>query len=295
MCIRDRYKYDTVKVTLECEGIAFHASGKTVIDMGWRKYLSGETDETASLLPTLNIGDTFNNSEAQLKEYKTSPPKHYTEDTLLSAMENAVKTDNSERQGLGTPATRAGIIENLVTRGFVERKGKSLIPSDKGNKLISLVPDTLKSADIDVYKRQVKRHRDKPYRLQRKVDRLKYKAEKANRRLLFEKAVHENPQLKRSIRKRTQYKQFIKQKYKQQMRSYAQRKSAKKAAQKTASVIKEFITVKNKGCPILVLIAVLMAFVLCSLFAVTLTSMTGSIVNEYTSSDEEIGLSLIHI
>ena len=129
----------------------------------------------------------------------------------------------------------------------MERKGKSLIPSDKGNKLISLVPDTLKSADIDVYKRQVKRHRDKPYRLQRKVDRLKYKAEKANRRLLFEKAVHENPQLKRSIRKRTQYKQFIKQKYKQQMRSYAQRKSAKKAAQKTASVIKEFITVKNKG------------------------------------------------
>ena len=135
----------------------------------------------------------------------------------------------------------------------------------------------------------IKRHRDKPYRLQRKVDRLKYKAEKANRQLLFEKAAHENPQLKRSMLKRTQYKQFIKQKYKQQMRSYAQRKSAKKAAQKTASVIKEFITVKNKGCLVLVLIAVLMAFVLCSLFAVTLTSMTGSIVNEYTSSDEEIG------
>ena len=135
----------------------------------------------------------------------------------------------------------------------------------------------------------VKRHRDKPYRLQRKVDRLKYKAEKANRRLLFEKTVHENPQLNRSIRKRTQYKQFIKQKYKQQMRSYAQKKSAKKVAQKTASVIKEFITVKNKGCLVLVLIAVLMALVLCSLFAVTLTSMTGSIVNEYTSSDEEIG------
>lgn len=142
------YKYDTVKVTLECEGIAFHSSDKTVIDIGWRKYLSGKADETDSLLPTLNIGDIFDNSEAQLKEYKTSPPKHYTEDTLLSAMKNAVKTDNSERQGLGTPATRAGIIENLVSRGFVERKGKSLIPSDKGNKLISLVPDTLKSADM---------------------------------------------------------------------------------------------------------------------------------------------------
>lgn len=133
-----------------------------------------------------------------------------------------------------------------------------------------------------------RRHRDKPYRLQSKVDRLKYKAEKANRRLLFEKAAHENPQLKKSIHKRAQYKQFIKQKYKQQMRSYAQKKSAKKAAQKTASVIKEFITVKNKGCLVLVLIAVLMAFVLCSLFTETLTSMTGSIVNEYTSSYEEI-------
>ena len=142
------YKYDTVRITFECDGIAFHASDKTVSNMGWRKYLSDKADDTDSLLPTLHIGDTFDNLKSQLKEYETSPPKHYTEDTLLSAMENAVKTDNSERQGLGTPATRAGIIENLVIRGFVERKGKSLIPSDKGNKLISLVPDTLKSADM---------------------------------------------------------------------------------------------------------------------------------------------------
>ena len=144
------YKYDTVKVTLECEGIAFHASGKTVIDVGWGKYLSGKADDTNETMtsPLLNKGTVFENAISRIKEYQTSPPKHYTEDTLLSAMENAVKTDNSERQGLGTPATRAGIIENLVTRGFVERKGKSLIPSDKGNKLISLVPDTLKSADM---------------------------------------------------------------------------------------------------------------------------------------------------
>ena len=134
------YKYDTVKVTLECEGIAFHASGKTVIDVGWRKYLSGKADDTneTMTLPLLNKGTVFENAISRIKEYQTSPPKHYTEDTLLSAMENAVKTDNSERQGLGTPASR----------GFVERKGKSLIPSDKGNKLISLVPDTLKSADM---------------------------------------------------------------------------------------------------------------------------------------------------
>lgn len=142
------YKYDTVRIRFECDGIDFHASDKTVINMGWRKYLSDKADDTDSLLPTLHIGDTFDNLKSQLKEYETSPPKHYTEDTLLSAMENAVKTDNSERQGLGTPATRAGIIENIVTRGFVERKGKSLIPSQKGDKLISLVPDTLKSADM---------------------------------------------------------------------------------------------------------------------------------------------------
>lgn len=182
-----------------------------------------------------------------------------------------------------------------VSAAALEVKGKvhqKLYQAENDNSAVKAAHRTELIAERSsnaAFRYAVKRHRDKPYRLQRKVDRLKYKAEKANRRLLFEKAVHENPQLKRSILKRTQYKQFIKQKYKQQMRGYAQKKSAKKAARKTASVIKEFITVKNKGCLILVLIAALMAFVLCSLFAVTLTSMTGSIVNEYTSSDEEIG------
>lgn len=182
-----------------------------------------------------------------------------------------------------------------VSAAALEVKGKvhqKLYQAENDNSAVKAAHRTELIAEHSsnaAFRYAVKRHRDKPYRLQRKVDRLKYKAEKANRRLLFEKAVHENPQLKRSMLKRTQYKQFIKQKYKQQMRSYAQKKSAKKAAQKTASVIKEFITVKNKGCLVLVIIAALMAFVLCSLFAVTLTSMTGSIVNEYTSSDEEIG------
>ena len=181
-----------------------------------------------------------------------------------------------------------------VSAAALEEKGKvhqKLYQAENDNSAVKAAHRTELIAERSsnaAFRYAARRHRDKPYRLQRKVDRLKYKAEKANRRLLFEKAVHENPQLKRSIRKRTQYRQFIKQKYKQQMRIYAQKKSAKKAARKTASVIKEFITVKNKGCLVLVLIAVLMAFVLCSLFAVTLTSMTGSIVNEYTSSDEEI-------
>lgn len=182
-----------------------------------------------------------------------------------------------------------------VSAAALEVKGKAhqkLYQAENDNSAVKAAHRTELIAERGsnaAFRYAVKRHRDKPYRAQRKVDRLKYKAEKANRRLLFEKAVHENPQLKRSMLKRTQYKQFIKQKYKQQMRSYAQKKSAKKAARKTASVIKEFITVKNKSCLVLVLIAVLMAFVLCSLFAVTLTSMTGSIVNEYTTSDEEIG------
>lgn len=181
-----------------------------------------------------------------------------------------------------------------VSAAVLEVKGKvhqKLYQAENDNSAVKAAHRTELIAERSsnaAFRYAIKWHRDKPYRLQRKVDRLKYKAEKANRRLLFEKAAHENPQLKRSIRKRTQYKQFIKQKYKQQMRSYAQKKSAKKAAQKTAAVIKEFITVKNKGYLILVLIVVLMAFVLCSLFAVTLTSMTGSIVNEYTSSDDEI-------
>lgn len=182
-----------------------------------------------------------------------------------------------------------------VSAAALEVKGKvhqKLYQAENDNSSVKAAHRTELIAERSsnaAFRYAARRHRDRPYRLQRKVDRLKYKAEKANRRLLFEKAAHENPQLKRSIRKRTQYKRFIKQKYKQQMRSCAQKKSAKKAARKTASVIKEFITVKNKGCLVLILIAVLMAFVLCSLFAVTLTSMTGSIVNEYTSSDEEIG------
>ena len=202
------------------------------------------------------------------EEEKKPPPKQYLSKELPKAAVSAAA---------------------LEVKGKVHQK---LYQAENDNSAVKAAHRTELIAEHSsnaAFRYAVKRHRDKPYRLQRKVDRLKYKAEKANRRLLFEKAVHENPQLKRSMLKRTQYKQFIKQKYKQQMRGYAQKKSAKKAARKTASVIKEFITVKNKGCLVLVIIAALMAFVLCSLFAVTLTSMTGSIVNEYTSSDEEIG------
>ena len=148
--LAEPYRYDTVKITVECNGMDFHASGKTVTNIGWKQ---SETDkaeiaDTAPTLPTLDNGSRFNNVSAQIKEHKTTPPKLYTEDTLLSAMENAVKSDNAERAGLGTPATRAGVIEHLVTRGFAARNGKNIVPTDKGRHLISHIPDSIKSADM---------------------------------------------------------------------------------------------------------------------------------------------------
>src|SRR5699024_1861736 len=90
--------------------------------------------------------------DAQLKEGKTSPPKHFTEDTLLSAMETAGKEElpeEAERRGIGTPATRAGIIEKLVKKGFLTRDGsgkaKNLIPTEKGRALIAVMPEEIQS------------------------------------------------------------------------------------------------------------------------------------------------------
>ena len=135
----------------------------------------------------------------------------------------------------------------------------------------------------------INRHRDKPYRLQRKVDKLKNKADRANRRLLFEKAKHENPGLQKKLNKKTQQKRYIKKNYQKQMRKQAQKKTAKKAAEKTARILKELVTVKNKGCAVIALIAIILAIVACSLFASVITSMIGGFGDEYLSSNEEVG------
>lgn len=147
--VAEPYKYDMVKIELVCGDTIFRASGKTVINLGWKRYQSGEQVESdvEKNLPQMIKGETFGGVTAEVKEHQTTPPKRYTEDTLLSAMENAVKSQTAERSGLGTPATRAGILENLVTRGFAERKGKSILPTDKGRQLIALIPDSLKSAE----------------------------------------------------------------------------------------------------------------------------------------------------
>lgn len=148
-------------VTLECEGVSFFLKGRQIMDMGWKAMekicrsalKSVPVEETAAqeLLP-LNDQMTFLPVKTSIQEGKTSPPKSYTEATLLSAMENAgaeETPDDAERKGLGTPATRAGIIEKLVKTGQIERKkGKKscvLLPTQKGVSLITVLPEELQS------------------------------------------------------------------------------------------------------------------------------------------------------
>ena len=148
-------------VTLECEGVSFSLKGRQITDLGWKAMekiyrtalKSVPVEETAAQkLPPLNDQMTFLPVKASVQEGKTSPPKSYTEATLLSAMENAgagETPDDAERKGLGTPATRAGIIEKLVKTGQIERKkGKKscvLLPTQKGVSLITVLPEELQS------------------------------------------------------------------------------------------------------------------------------------------------------
>ena len=112
-----------------------------------------EAEKTQALLPELSRGETVAVKEAVLHEGTTSPPARYTEDSLLSAMENAgaeefAQIEDAERKGLGTPATRAGVIEKLVRGGFVERKKKLLVPTARGMELIKVLPEGVKSAGL---------------------------------------------------------------------------------------------------------------------------------------------------
>lgn len=146
------HKYEAVKVTAECNGTEFTARGKTVLDMGWKRYAvkSADDKDDDKSLPVLTEGQVLTGSLSK-GEHFTSPPKPYTEDTLLSAMEHAGQDEydeDSEKKGLGTPATRAAVIESLVKNGYAERKGKQIIPTDRGIDLVSVVPDEVKSAKL---------------------------------------------------------------------------------------------------------------------------------------------------
>jgi len=142
------------KIVAEFDGFEFTSSGKVIKDEGFTKYLKeykSKKNEGVEL-PNVNVDDALNIENKEIKEKFTQPPKHFTEDTLLKSMEIAgndalEKGVEVERKGLGTPATRAGIIENLIFKGFVERDKKNLVATHKGISLVTIVSDTFKSAE----------------------------------------------------------------------------------------------------------------------------------------------------
>ena len=142
------------KIVAEFDGFEFTSSRKVIKDEGFTKYLKeykSKKNEDVEL-PNVNVDDALSIENKEIKEKFTQPPKHFTEDTLLKSMEIAgndalEKGVEVERKGLGTPATRAGIIENLIFKGFVERDKKNLVATHKGISLVTIVSDTFKSAE----------------------------------------------------------------------------------------------------------------------------------------------------
>ena len=155
--VGEPYRYLESVMELDCAGHTFKAKGKSVISPGWKAYAGkqDEKEEPAAELPVLEERAELPLASVELKEGKTSPPKHFTEDLLLSAMEAAGAEEmpkEAERRGIGTPATRAAIIEKLVQKGFVERRGdkktKILIPTSKGEALVTVVPEQIQSPSM---------------------------------------------------------------------------------------------------------------------------------------------------
>ena len=148
--VSDPFEYNETAITVICAGAEFATVGKTVRKIGWKAYT--KSDAINTVIPDLTENEPLTVNFVSVTEGKTTPPKHYTEDTILSAMEKAGAHDTpkeAERKGLGTPATRAGIIEKLVSVGFVTRKkGQktvSLIPDGIGTSLITILPEELQS------------------------------------------------------------------------------------------------------------------------------------------------------
>ena len=145
---------NTTKIVASFDGFEFTSSGKVIKDEGFSKYLKEYKSKKSedAVLPDVSVGDVLSIENKEIKEKFTQPPKHFTEDTLLKSMEIAgnealEKGVEVERKGLGTPATRAGIIENLIYKGFVERDKKNLIATHKGISLVTIVADNFKSAE----------------------------------------------------------------------------------------------------------------------------------------------------
>ena len=165
MACAEPHIFEAVTAVFSCAGQEFTAKGKTVLAEGWKglerrfmatlkKKADTEDDEENALsldVPPFAEGQTFDNPQAAVTEHFTTPPKPHNEASLLSAMERAgnEETDpDAERRGLGTPATRAAIIEKLVKGGFVERKGKQLFPTKSGIELVCVLPEVLTSPQL---------------------------------------------------------------------------------------------------------------------------------------------------
>lgn len=165
--VTDSFVYEKSKAELLCEGITFHVNARKPVSLGWKQYESfwrkrtgaaaSDTEkeeddgEQWGLPGQLKAEDVLKDAKTKVEERMTKPPKPYTEDSLLHAMEYAGKeafSEDTERKGLGTPATRASIIEKLIRSGYVRRKGKQLIPTDEGIQMMEVMPDVLKSADM---------------------------------------------------------------------------------------------------------------------------------------------------
>ena len=158
----EKHIYNSTKAVITCNNTVFKVSGKEVWKNGWKEfddffknsYKTAEDKSDAEeekKLPELREGMMIAVEQTKVSEHFTQPPKHYTEDSLLSAMERAGVEDMGdevERKGLGTPATRADIIEKLVKDGFVKREKKQMIPTEDGMKLITILPDVVKSPKL---------------------------------------------------------------------------------------------------------------------------------------------------
>ena len=154
--VGEPYRYAETIIEAVCEDTLFSAKGKTMLQKGWKAFEKHqESTKVEKDLPSLLINDVLKIASVEIKDGKTTPPKHYTEDTLLQSMENAgadEMPEDAERKGLGTPATRASIIEKLVRIGFLERKGdkktKYLIPTHKGTALVTVMPEQIQSPSM---------------------------------------------------------------------------------------------------------------------------------------------------
>ncbi len=156
----EKHEYETVKAEIRCNETVFTISGKSVTENGWKNFEAAfrrsyktveDKEKEEKKLPELSEGMTFEGVQTKVSEHFIQPPKHFTEDSLLSAMERAGAEDMGdevERKGLGTPATRADVIEKLVKDGFVKREKKQMLPTEDGVKLITVLPDVVKSPKL---------------------------------------------------------------------------------------------------------------------------------------------------